>query len=470
MTVRGVRARAYAKLNLCLEVLGRRPDGFHEIASVVQLVSLHDTIECHASESLSVDCSPEVGVPDENLATRAASALASTVGRSPGARVSITKRIPAAAGLGGGSSDAATTLRLLNVLWRQGLDSPALSRIGAGLGSDIPLFLRGGAAWIGGRGERVRRIRPLADTPIVIACPEVAIPSKTARMYAALRPSDWTTGDMAMALSEQLDAGRAPDSALLFNVFDRAADVVYDGFAAIRERLVDGTGRRFHLTGAGPSLFALAADGADARRVATAIQHLNIPAHVVLPVAGPGRIVRMSDREPAKVDTAEPTDVQVPRRSRTLGPLLDVSHLYFVTGSRRSAIRAVDALQSSGVTRWIIIRDGRTSHGARPRAVGAIGARGGSMLIEIEEWVATRAVGSLDAASHTIHVSRREAIAAHRLLADEEGIQTSIAAAGALAGLTKLRRVGRVRNDVGVIIVLPEGRASAPRPAVEGVP
>src|SRR4051812_23843680 len=112
-----LRLPAYAKVNLGLEIVGRRADGFHEIVSVTQTISLADTIEVTASEALSIEMTPPLVDDDDNLVRRAAEALAAYTYRSPGGRLHLTKRIPLAAGLGGGSSDAASTLRLLDRLW-----------------------------------------------------------------------------------------------------------------------------------------------------------------------------------------------------------------------------------------------------------------------------------------------------------------------------------------------------------------
>src|SRR5687768_1385067 len=143
---------AHAKINLTLEVLGKRADGFHEIRSVMQRITLADTLTIRRAEELILACSdPELEGP-ENLVWRAAELLRGEYGVSAGASLALEKRIPVAAGLGGGSSDAAAALRGLNELWKLGLNGERLRDLGARLGSDVPFFLlESGSALAEGR-------------------------------------------------------------------------------------------------------------------------------------------------------------------------------------------------------------------------------------------------------------------------------------------------------------------------------
>jgi 4-diphosphocytidyl-2-C-methyl-D-erythritol kinase len=151
---------APAKLNLFLHITGRRADGYHLLQSAFMLIDWADTLhfERRAGGALSRD---DLGarLPADDLITRAARALQQATGCTEGAHIEVLKRIPAQAGLGGGSSDAASTLLALNRLWRLGLTRPQLARIGLSLGADVPFFLHGGPGWVEGIGER---IRPLA--------------------------------------------------------------------------------------------------------------------------------------------------------------------------------------------------------------------------------------------------------------------------------------------------------------------
>ena len=153
---------APAKINLTLRVLSLRADGYHEIESLVAQIDLCDTVTVTPREDrrLLVDCSDRtIPCDSSNLALRAAHSLAEAHGVRRGALISLTKRIPSGAGLGGGSSNAAATLKLLNAQWRLGLSHPELAEIGAEIGSDVPLFCHGPLCAIRGRGERVEELR-----------------------------------------------------------------------------------------------------------------------------------------------------------------------------------------------------------------------------------------------------------------------------------------------------------------------
>ena len=173
-----LRLLAPAKLNLYLHVLGRRPDGYHEIETLFQRIDLADELTFEPADTLALSCSdPALSCGEENLVMKAATSLQRAAGVSTGARIHLVKRIPVAAGLGGGSSDAATTLAGLNRLWGLGLPPERLVELAAEVGSDVPFFLAGAAFAIGrGRGERCE---PLADVRLtlvqVVAVPDAQL-------------------------------------------------------------------------------------------------------------------------------------------------------------------------------------------------------------------------------------------------------------------------------------------------------
>jgi 4-diphosphocytidyl-2-C-methyl-D-erythritol kinase len=178
--------RAFAKINLDLTIVGLLPDGYHEVRTVLQSVALHDTLTFTAVPGpFAITCT-QPGVPTDarNLVWRAA-ALLWSVRRDPtaplaGVRVTLEKRIPAEAGLGGGSSDAAATLVALSRLWNLSLDLPSLARLGARLGADVPFFLAGGTALGSGRGDDVSPLVEPPVTPIVIVKPPFGVPTPDA--------------------------------------------------------------------------------------------------------------------------------------------------------------------------------------------------------------------------------------------------------------------------------------------------
>jgi len=258
--------RAYAKVNLTLEVIRRRNDGYHDIASVVHTISLADEVQFELASSLSshvegLDISTET-----NLVTRAARLLAATAHVPPTAELRLVKRIPSAAGLGGGSSDAATTLVGLNILWGTRLPTSNLARLAATLGSDVPFFVNGGAALMTARGEHLEVLPPLGGQWLILVAPGHAVGSKTALLYSALEPTDFSSGALTERAAARLRQRLPLSEEHLFNVFARAAQRVFPGLHdawSAAERICD---RRFFLSGAGPALFALALDRDDARR------------------------------------------------------------------------------------------------------------------------------------------------------------------------------------------------------------
>lgn len=155
-----IRWPAPAKLNLCLHITGRRPDGYHNLQTLFQLLNYGDYLTIYPDPDGGLALiNPLADVPDQqNLVLRAARALQQATGCSKGARISLDKRLPLGGGLGGGSSDAATTLVALNHLWGTGLSLPHLAELGLQLGADVPVFVMGETAWAEGIGERLTRV------------------------------------------------------------------------------------------------------------------------------------------------------------------------------------------------------------------------------------------------------------------------------------------------------------------------
>ena len=186
-----MRLAAHAKINLTLEVLGTRPDGYHDLRSVVLPVPLHDDVELARADALSVEM-PGGLPPERNLAWKAAEALRRATGCRLGARIRIVKRIPMGAGLGGGSADAAAVLNGLNELWGLGLPKARLVALAAEVGSDVPALTFGGPVLMEGRGERVAPLAadyPLPDLARLVLCtPPVFV--STPEVFRAFRPSD----------------------------------------------------------------------------------------------------------------------------------------------------------------------------------------------------------------------------------------------------------------------------------------
>jgi 4-diphosphocytidyl-2-C-methyl-D-erythritol kinase len=161
---------APAKLNLMLRIVGQRTDGYHELQTVFQFIDRHDKLDINLRKDGKIRLSqPVPGVqPQEEFCYRAASALQAATGCTLGAEISLQKRLPMGGGLGGGSSDAATTLVALNQLWKTGLDTYQLQKIGMRLGADVPIFVHGHAAWAEGIGERFEELEPPTDWYLIL--------------------------------------------------------------------------------------------------------------------------------------------------------------------------------------------------------------------------------------------------------------------------------------------------------------
>ena len=262
--------RAPAKINLALEILGRRSDGFHEIASVIQAVGLYDELHVVPAESIRFTCDQSALVGSDNLVVRAAWALQDATGCRRGAELRLCKGIPVAAGLGGGSSDAATALVALNRHWRLGLSHTELTRIGATLGSDIPFFLTGPTAVVSGRGERVELLPPPPLGWVVIVRPRQ--PLSTTAVYGALIPDGYSDGCRARQLAADLRQGRVPAwSTVLTNGLAATAARLCPAIGVIRRRLHDAGAHHVQVSGSGPTVFALCASETAARQIAAAV-------------------------------------------------------------------------------------------------------------------------------------------------------------------------------------------------------
>lgn len=246
---------AYAKLNLTLEVLGRRPDGFHEVKTVLQTIDLADRLTFEPHERVELRGNrPELAGPD-NLVWQAAQELQTLAGCRQGARITLEKAIPVAAGLGGGSSDAAATLLALNQLWDLGLSRETLEGVAARLGADVAFFLYGGTALAEGRGEKITPLAPFPPTTFLLVHPPIFLEAKTARMYAALGPNDFASGEATGRLVAALRRSEAIAPDLFFNTFDRVGERVFPQIRPWRRHLWATLRVMPHLCGSGPSFF-----------------------------------------------------------------------------------------------------------------------------------------------------------------------------------------------------------------------
>jgi 4-diphosphocytidyl-2-C-methyl-D-erythritol kinase len=272
--VSGLRLIAPAKINLALEVIRRRDDGFHEIDTVMTTIDLADRVTIRPAEAgsgLSVTIGGEYAAgidPADDLSRRAAVRMAEASGREPDVAIEVEKRIPSPAGLGGGSSDAAAVIRGLDRLWGLGWPMERLEAVAATLGSDVPFFLHGGAARCTGRGERVEPLRDLTPLRLLVLVPPVPPgPDKTARRYGALHAHDFSSGDRSKRLAARVARRAPPPTSDLVNAFERVIERTEPELVAHYARYGHAGALQLHLCGAGPAVFLFIREDAKAAQL-----------------------------------------------------------------------------------------------------------------------------------------------------------------------------------------------------------
>lgn len=270
-----VRVRCPAKVNLGLWVLGRRPDGYHEIDTILQAITLEDDLELTRSDRPGLRFVPAgrpIPGPGPNLVERAWDFL--VVERpelvAMGVTARLLKRIPVGAGLGGGSSDAAGLLAGANVLFGLGFGDIDLERLAVGIGSDVPFFIRGGTVRATGRGERLERLRPLPPVWGIVVSPPVAV--STSWAYGLLKKRLTVRGAEASILASAVargDVGAAVDAR--YNAFEDVVLSQVPLLARVMKSFVAVGAWGALLSGSGSSLFSLARTENEARAVAAAV-------------------------------------------------------------------------------------------------------------------------------------------------------------------------------------------------------
>ncbi|HHY36780.1 MAG TPA: 4-(cytidine 5'-diphospho)-2-C-methyl-D-erythritol kinase [Firmicutes bacterium] len=273
---------AYAKINLALDVLGRRPDGYHEVEMVMQTIALHDRVVLtrRGKGELLFHCS-DPGLPrEENLAYRAALLLQQECGVGEGAAIFLEKRIPVAAGLAGGSTDAAAVLRGLNRLWALGLSEAELQLLGKRLGADVPYCIQGGTCLARGIGEILTPLPPLPPTWLVLAKPPGGL--ATGEVYRQLDLTRLQYRPRLQALIAALAAGSlAGVAASMGNVLQGVSEGLVPEIAPLRQALVDLGALGSLMTGSGPTVFGLVEEEKKARAIAKKLRQ-EFPAAVIM--------------------------------------------------------------------------------------------------------------------------------------------------------------------------------------------
>ena len=268
---------AYAKVNLTLDVLAKRPDGYHDLESIFQSVSLHDdiTLELGTGEPWKVTCNvPSVPCDRRNLVWKAAAVFCEETGYDPqGLTIHVQKRIPSEAGLGGGSADAATVLLILNEQLPQPLPMAELLSVGAKVGSDVPFCILGGTAYAEGRGERLRHIPAKGTVHYVLVKPDLSF--STPKLFGKIDACEILSRPDQISAEKALTEGDIPALAkLLRNVFEIAVLEDYPEITEIKELLLSNGALGAQMTGSGSVVFGIFPTEDSARLCAHSISHL----------------------------------------------------------------------------------------------------------------------------------------------------------------------------------------------------
>jgi 4-diphosphocytidyl-2-C-methyl-D-erythritol kinase len=279
--------RASAKVNLALEVLGKRADGYHEIATVLQAVDLFDRIVVETADTLSLRTDdPDLPTDDGNLVMRAARLLQKAAGVEAGARIRLQKRIPVAAGLGGGSSDAAATLWGLNRLWKLRWAKPRLQELAVELGMDVPFFLGTGRAVARGRGEQLAALRGGGGYALVLVNPRV--PLSTREVYGRV-PAGWHAEPAGT--ERVIDALRTRNvsrvAAALTNNLEAVVEPVLPVIGRMKAALLAAGALGAIMSGSGPTVFGMARSLDHARQIRARVSRAGWACWAVRTNSGP---------------------------------------------------------------------------------------------------------------------------------------------------------------------------------------
>ena len=279
-----IKVNAYAKINLFLDIEGRREDGFHDILSVMQSVSLCDVLTLEKIPC-GIEVENRIGIDvEKDLAYRAARAFFESSGIDGGVKIRVDKQIPMGAGLGGGSADAAAVLRGLNELYGEPFSAESLAELGLKLGSDVPFCVLGGTRIARGRGEKMTEIAPMPDCPMVIAIGDdhVSTPAQFAELdrrfdnFVHYEPRR----ECVDSLKASFDAQSTDISAYLYNIFEITGRFSPE----IKEIMIACGARGTLMSGSGSSVFGIFFHDADAKKAADELIKHGYRAFVCRPI------------------------------------------------------------------------------------------------------------------------------------------------------------------------------------------
>lgn len=268
--------KAYAKINLGLKVLGKRSDGYHEVSMIMQSVGLHDEVIIEDGNGIEISCNIEgLSCGADNLAYKAADLLAQKYHINPNVHITLNKKIFLAAGLAGGSSDAAAVLRGLNKFWKLGLNLAQLEEVAACIGSDVPFCLSGGTALAKGRGEIIIPLANMPETTVVLAKPK-NLEVSTAWVYKNFDKGRVVRKPCIWNMMEKISRGGHAIVPCMGNVLETVTIPRYPEIAAIKAAMVGAGAYYAMMSGSGPTVFALVDDKNTAEKVLAALDEFDV--------------------------------------------------------------------------------------------------------------------------------------------------------------------------------------------------
>lgn len=279
-----IKLKANAKINLTLDILGKRADGYHEVAMVMQSVGLFDEVSLTKTDegiSLFIDV-PDLPTDENNLAVRAARLFFDEQNIKGGVRIEIKKNIPVAAGLAGGSTDAAAVIKGLNELYDTHLRDEELCKLGEKIGSDVPFCIMGGTMLATGRGEVLKRLKPMSECFVVLAKPQVSVSTAWAyKTYDASPATEHPDNEALIKAIEEDDFSGV--CKLLVNVLEEVTKKEHEEIDEYKRIMKENGATACLMSGSGPTVFALTKDKETAEKIAEKIKKSTNPqaVHVV---------------------------------------------------------------------------------------------------------------------------------------------------------------------------------------------
>ena len=262
-------AKSFGKINITLEIIGRFPDGYHQIVSVMQAIELCDTLSFKLSfnQHINFICDMPVIQTDDNLVLKAARLLKEYSEHPYGADIHLEKIIPVSSGLGGGSSNAAVTLLSLNQLWDLNLNQDTLTMLAKKIGSDVAFFLNSPSCIAEQKGDTITQIKSVQPTNMVLVVPKIDLHEKTKNMYNLISMKDYTDGKLSFKTAKLIESGQLPTHYPMYNIFKKVAMESFPEISLAEKAMIESGASQVQLSGSGPSLFTFTKSTNESKRI-----------------------------------------------------------------------------------------------------------------------------------------------------------------------------------------------------------